>query len=138
MKTNTTTHFQNAIKDYLDKRAEKDPLFAQKYRNTDRTIEDVCAYIINQVKSSGICGWHDDEIYSMAMHVIDEPSVEIGKPIACQVVINHHIQLTEEEKAEARKQAIAQFQASEIAKLTNKPKKKAELQAEEAPSLFDF
>ncbi len=137
---NTTQHFQDTIKAYLDKRAEADPLFAEKYNSTTRTIEDVCTYIINQVKQAGVCGWHDDEIYSMAVHVIDEPDVEIGKVTNCQVVINHQIQLTEEEKEQARQQALAQYQANELAKLNAKPtpKKKAEPKAEETPSLFDF
>ena len=36
-------------------------------------------------------------------HYYDEDNIEVGKYINCQVVVNHTIALTEEEKAEARK-----------------------------------
>ena len=58
----------------------------------------------------------DDEVYSMAVHAIDEPDLEIGKPMDCNVVVNHHIELTEEEKAEQRAIALKRSQ-EEIRKL---------------------
>ena len=84
-------HFKKIIKSYLDNRAQEDELFRAKYETTTRTIDDVVTFILNQVKASGCCGFSDDEIYSMAVHVIDEPTIEIGKPINCNVVVNHHI-----------------------------------------------
>ena len=36
-------------------------------------------------------GFDDDEIYSMAMHYYDEDDIEIGKPISCKVMVNHHV-----------------------------------------------
>ncbi len=53
----------------------------------------------------------------MAVHYYDEDDVTIGEPINGQVVVNHHIELTEEEKQEAKEKAIAQYQAQELAKL---------------------
>ena len=118
-----TEHFKTAIKNYLDKRAQEDELFRAKYETTTRTIEDVATYILNHVKASGCCGFDDDEIYSMAVHVIDEPNIEIGKPIKCNVVVNHHIELTEEEKAQQRALALKRFQDEELRKLQNRNSK---------------
>lgn len=118
-------NFKEAIKNYLDKRAQEDALFRAKYETTTRTIDDVVTYILNEVKASGCCGFSDDEIYSMAVHVIDEPTLEIGKPIKCNVVVNHHIELTEEEKAQQRELALKRFQDEELRKLqtrNSKPK----------------
>ena len=72
-------------------------------------------------------------------HYYDEDNIKVGTSINCQVVVNHTIELTEEEKAEARKKAIERYQAEEYRKLTAK-KPKAEKQAEEQlqPSLFEF
>ena len=73
-------------------------------------------------------------------HYYDEDNIEVGKYINCQVVVNHTIELTEEEKAEARKKAIERYQAEEYRKLTAK-KPKAEKQVEQQiaqPSLFEF
>ena len=70
-----------------------------------------------QVQQSGCCGFSDDEVYSMAVHAIDEPDLEIGKPMNCNVVVNHHIELTEEEKAEQRAIALKRYQEEEMRKL---------------------
>ena len=45
-------------------------------------------------------------------HVIDEPELEIGKPQSCNVVVNHHVELTEEEKKSAKAQEDKQHQPS--------------------------
>lgn len=136
-----TALFKTKIKDYLDKRAEEDALFRAKYETTTRTIDDIATYIINTAFASGCNGFDDIEIYSMAVHVIDEPNLEIGKPINCRVVINHHVDLTEEEKAQQREIALKRFQDEELRKLqarNSKPKaQKAQTENASMPSLFD-
>ena len=49
----------------------------------------------------------DDEVWSLAIHYYDEDNIDVGKPISCGVVVNHKVELTEEEKAQARKDATA-------------------------------
>ena len=95
-----TEQFKEIIKNYLDNRAKEDELFRAKYETTERTIDDVVTYILNEVKQSGCCGFSDMEVFSMAVHAIDELTLEIGKPVNCDVVVNRHIDLTEEEKAQ--------------------------------------
>ena len=137
-----TEQFKEIIKCYLDKRAKEDELFRAKYETTERTIDDVVTYIFNEVKQSGCCGFADEEIYSMAVHVIDEPALEIGKPINCDVVVNHHIDLTEEEKAEQRALALKRYQEEELRKLQVRHSKPRASMPKETiqpqPSLFDF
>ena len=53
-------------------------------------------------------------------HYYDENEIEVGKPIQCQVVVNHVVELTEEEKQEARRKAVAQYQQLELQKLQNR------------------
>lgn len=98
--------FKNTIQSYLEQRAEYDELFARSYRNPLKNIEDCCTYILNTVQKSGCKGFDDMEIFGMAVHYFDEADIEIGKPINCKVVVNHTVELTEEEKAQARKEAI--------------------------------
>ena len=98
--------FKNSIQSYLEQRAEYDELFARSYRNPLKNIEDCITYILNYVQKSGCNGFDDDEIFGQAVHYYDEADIEIGKPIDCKVVVNHHIELSDEEKAEARKEAI--------------------------------
>ena len=112
-----TDHFKKLIKNYLDNRAKEDELFRAKYETTTRTIDDVVNYIFHDVQQSGCCGFSDMEVYAMAVHAIDEPHLEIGKPMDCNVVVNHHIELTEAEKAEQRAIALKRYQEEEMRKL---------------------
>ncbi len=138
----STEHFKETIKAYLDKRAETDELFRVRYETTPRTIDDVVIYILNQVKVSGCCGFSDEEIYSMAVHVIDEPDLEIGKPFDCNVIVNHHVELTGEEIAEQKALALKRFQEEELRRLQkshSKPKTEKPQPAKQPElSLFDF
>ena len=133
-----TDHFKTVIQVYLDQRAEYDELFATSYRNPDKNIDDCVTYILNEVQRSGCNGFADDEIFSMAMHYYDETDIVVGKPIEGKVIINHHVELTEEEKQQARKDAMKRIENEAYAKMkqTKKPTKSVETQPQ--ASLFDF
>ena len=121
-----STHFQTEIQSYLEQRAEYDDLFARSYRNPLKNIEDCITYILNEVQKSGCNGFADDEIFGMAVHYYDEADIEIGKLIDCKVVVNHAVELTEEEKAEARKEAIKRAESEAYSRMTKRktaPKK---------------
>lgn len=135
-----TDHFKELIKNYLDNRAKEDELFRAKYETTTRTIDDVVNYIFHAVQQSGCCGFSDMEVYAMAVHAIDEPHLEIGKPMDCNVVVNHHIELTEEEKAEQRAIALKRYQEEEMRKLQqrNSRPKAAKPQAQPIQELSLF
>ena len=136
-----TEHFTRTIAEYLNQRAMTDPLFAPNLAKPNKNIEECVTYILNEVQKSGCNGFDDDEIYSMAVHYYDEDNIEVGKPINCQVAVNHVVELTEEEKAEARKEAIKQYQREELAKIQkrNERPKKVQTQAPQLQtSLFDL
>lgn len=133
-----TDHFKRTIQMYLEQRAEEDTLFAKNYRNPAKNIDDCVTYILNYVQKSGCNGFSDGEIYGQAIHYYDENEIEVGKPIQCQVVVNHVVELTEEEKQEARRKAVAQYQQMELQKLQNRNKSTAKKETQVQPSLFDF
>lgn len=122
-----TDYFKQTIQSYLQRRAQEDELFALRYANPKKNIDDCITFILNYVKQSGCNGFADDEIYSLAMHYYDEDDIDIGKPLTnCKVVVNHTIVLTEEEKAEARRQAMQKATDEAYRKITqgkNKTKK---------------
>ena len=137
-----TQAFNDTIKAYLEKRAENDSLFAVKFANPSKSVEDCVTYIINEVKKSGCNGFADAEIYGMAVHFYEEAEIEVGNPINCQVVVNHTVELTEEEKEQARQDAIERLRQEEMAKM-RKPiqakKATTEKKTQDVqPSLFDF
>lgn len=113
---------------YLEQRAEYDELFARSYRNPLKNIEDCITYILNYVQKSGCNGFDDDEIFGQAVHYYDEADIEVGKPIDCKVIVNHHVELTEEEKTEARKEAIKRAENEAYSRMTKRktaPKKES-------------
>ena len=137
-----TDHFKRTIQMYLEQRAEEDALFAKSYRNPAKNIDDCVTYILNYVQKSGCNGFTDGEIYGQAIHYYEENEIGVGKPMNCQVVVNHVVELTAEEKAEARQNAVRQYQEEELRKLQNRNKPrtatKATAQAIQEPSLFDI
>lgn len=135
-------HFKNEIQTYLEQRAEYDELFARSYRNPLKNIEDCLTYILNYVKQSGCNGFSDDEIFGQAVHYYDEADIEVGKPIDCKVVVNHHVELTAEEIAQARQDAIKRAENEAYAKLKQQREKaiakRTAITTVPQPSLFDF
>jgi hypothetical protein len=133
-----TDYFKITIQSYLEQRAQTDELFAPVYAKPNKNIDDCVTYILNYVQQSGICGFADDEIYSLTLHYYDEDSIEVGKQINCNVVVNHTIILTEEEKAQARQKAIQKVYDETYTK-TKQPQQKSKAKQTEQPkelSLF--
>lgn len=136
-----TEHFKQTIKAYLDERAKNDELFAVSYAKENKNMDDCVTFILNQVKRSKCMGLTDEEVYSLAVHFFDEDDIEIGNSIACNVIVNHTVELTEEEKAKARQEALKEYQAEQLLKMqkrTNKPKTPKAQPEITTPSLFDF
>lgn len=145
----SSENFIEAIRNYLDSRAESDNLFAIRYADPAKSLPECCQFILNEVKRQGVSVMTNDEVYSLAMHYWDGDCTaeEIGKPINCKVVISKD-QLTEEDKAELKQQAMEQFKQEQLRELRNqsKPKSqpkqtdtapKAGAEIDTAPNLFD-
>lgn len=135
---NVTDYFKMTILNYLGTRAQTDELFAPRYANPKKNIDDCITYILNTVKQSGCNGFTDDEIYSLALHYYDEDNLEVGKPMKCQVIVNHTIQLTETEKAEARHKAMQKAQDEAYAKMKQTKSKSKQTAVNNQKSLFDL
>ena len=121
----STEHFKHTIETYLRDLAETDELFAVSFNNPDKTIERCITYILNCVQKSGCNGFADEEIYSMAVHYYDEKNIEVGNPIGCKVVVNHTVELTAEEKEQARQNAIKRGENEAYARMTQSRKRPA-------------
>lgn len=132
-----TKDFKATIQAYLEERAKTDELFAVSYAKAGKNIDDCITYILNEVRRSGCNGFNDDEIYSMALHYYDEDDIKVGSKISCQVVVNHTVELTDEEKAEARKAAILRFQQEQMDAMKRPKKAKQITTTISQPTLFD-
>lgn len=84
-------------------------------------------------------GFEDSEIYGMAVHYYDEDDIKPGRRTNATVVVNHVIELSEEEKAEAKKKAIEKAIEEEKEKMKKKREAKKPVESSKAkPSLFDM
>lgn len=136
-----TKDFKNVIQKHLEERAVSDPLFAEIFKKENKNIDDCINYILNTVQKSGCNGFSDDEIFGMAVHYYDEDDIKSGKKVDATVVVNHSIEITEEEKEAAKQKALDKVVAEEAEKLKKKqvpktPAKKTVSRLPE-PSLFE-
>ena len=121
----STEIFKQTIQTYLEQQAANDELFALSLRKENKNLDACITYILNEVKKSGCNGFTDMEIYSMAFHFYQEDNIEIGNPIDCQVCVNHTVELSAEEKEEARQKAIQKVQDEAYARM-KQPVRKAQ------------
>lgn len=147
MDTSTSNQVKNAIKAYLDKRAQEDTLFAVSYAKTNKSIDECFDYIIGEVRKKGSAVYMtDEEVFGMAVHYYDEDDIKVSKlPKNESVKVNPSAtELTDEEKAEAKAQAIQAYKQrcidEEVAKAKKRREAKRNAQVQErsifAPSLF--
>ena len=125
-----TNAFKETIEQHLHEVASKDALFAETLKKENKNIDDCITYILNRVQKSGCNGFADSEIFNMAIHYYDEDDLKPGKKIAANVVVNHTVEISEEEKVQAKKAALDNLIEEEKAKLTKKKTPKKDLQKE--------
>jgi PcfK-like protein len=101
-----TETFKKTIQQYLEKRAGEDSLFAETLKKENKSIDECVNYILSEVQKSGCNGFADEEIFGMAVHYFDEDDVKPGSAKSMKVIVNHHVELTEEEKAIAKEKAM--------------------------------
>ena len=119
--------FVKTIGAYIEKEKKADPLFAECVDSQPKkTIQGCVNYILSEVKKSGIAGWTDDEIYGMAKHFYDEKELKDPGAIRANVVVNHRIELSDEDKAKAREKALKDYEQAERDRLEKKARAERE------------
>lgn len=116
-------NFVDAIKEYLDKRANDDELFAAKYIGSKKTVKECCAYIMQRARkeaSNGSAVIADEVVYGWAVHFYQEDDIkaEMTANIAARV-------------------SVGTDKPAKVAKAQNAPKK-AKKADDDQPLLFSF
>lgn len=125
--------FQQVIKAYLDQRAQEDAQFADNYAKKGKSIEKCCNYILRQAKKRGnAVAMLDDEVYGLAVHYYDEdiPADECRPVSGASRVNAPKVELTEEEKAAAREQAVAEYRNQQVAAMRREEREKKQREAQ--------
>ena len=126
-----TRIFEKTIRDYLDKRAKEDELFAVAYAKEGKSISECCNYILERVSKSGRNGFTDEEIYGMAVHYYDEDNIKAeAMPSNVRVVVNHK-EGKEEEKQPTEKKETKPVQMEQKKQAPAAKPKKSRKQMEE-------
>ena len=136
-----TRAFQETLEQYLSGMAQQDQLFADKFNNPSKTMEGCVNFVLSEVQKSGMNGFTDPEIYSMAVHYFVEEGIkDVPAMKDCQVVVNHQVELTAEEIEEMRQKAKEKVLADEVIRLRNAGKKPTVVkpQQEEEQLLLSF
>ena len=118
--------FELCIKEYLDHFAEQDVCFKEKYDSSK--IRECVQYIYSEVKKSGRCGFCDNEIFQMARHYFLEEKGLIKCTAPSKVVVNHTIELSEEDKNKAKENALKEYEKEQLNLLKKQKQKEEEKQ----------
>lgn len=135
---------KDAIKAYLDNRAVNDPQFALAYAKKNKSINRCFDYIMGEAskRGSAVC-MTDEEVFGLAVHYYDEDDIKIVEvPGGGRVSHSAPVQLTEDEKQQAKKEAMERFGDAYIREQREQGKKRrtAASTTTDAPmgSLFDM
>ena len=130
------------IKAHLDKIASQDDVFAAKYANEKKSLDECFQYILTEAHKRGnaVC-MTDDEVYGLAMHYYDEENVEIQHVSlqSAHYAPSTKVELTAEEQAEVDAEAKRRIKEMmikkqvEMAQKQNQPKKKSAPADKEQP-----
>lgn len=101
-----TEQFKTTIQQYLEKRAAEDSLFAETLKKENKSIDECINYILSEVQKSGVNGFADEEIFGMAVHYYDEDDLKAVKQNSSRVVVNHKVELSEDDLATAKEEGM--------------------------------
>ena len=126
-----SNNFKETIKQYLDKRAAEDELFSVTYKKENKNLDECCNYVMECAKKGGCAGYSDQEVFGWAVHYYDEDDIKNIKPISGKVIVNRSVELSEEDKENARKKAIEELIQENKQKAQNELSESIELTPEE-------
>ena len=75
--------FEKTIEKYLQEKAANDTLFAVKFANENKNLQECCSFIVSEVrkkneKNSRVVCMTDEEVYGLAVHYYDEDDIQIS------------------------------------------------------------
>lgn len=136
-----------AMQAMLQKKCLEEPTFALKMASPSKSMEGAINFLCAKVQKSGLTCLDDQSVASILYHYFDETDIDECGNVNCNIVVSKP-ELSDEDKAELREQAMAQYKEEQLrairkenqpkpqAKATSTPKVGAEIETQ--PNLFDF
>ena len=119
-KAKYSENFKRVIEKKLIDIASEDKLFERSFLKENKNIEGCINYILSTVHKSGVQGFTDDEVFGMAMHYYDEDDLQAATAPECKVIVNHTVELTEEEKSGQRQKALDELYRRQLSQIGRK------------------
>lgn len=113
-----------AMQEMMQRRIEQEPEFALKMANPNKSMEGAINFLCNEVKKSGLCVLTDEAVEAILVHYWDEENIKEVGNIGCNIVVSKP-ELSDEDKAELREQAMEQYREEQLRKLRSQSKPKA-------------
>lgn len=98
--------FEAIIRQYLEKMAEQDPLFAETYKKPNKSVAECCKYIkqeAQKVKDGNVAVVEDATVYGWAVHYYDEDDIVVEAAPKANVVAPKPTPKPEPKKVEPEK-----------------------------------
>lgn len=114
-----------AMQKMMQRRIEKEPEFALKMANPNKSMEKAIAYLCDEVKKSGLCVLTDEAVEAILVHYWDETDIKDVGNINCNIVVSKP-ELTAEDKAELKEQAMEQFKQEQLRELRRQSQPKSQ------------
>ena len=115
-----------AMQELMRKRVEAEPMLALKMATPSKSMEGAINFLCNEVKKSGLTMLSDKDVEAILVHYWDEADItEVGS-VNCNIIVSKP-ELSEEDKAELREQAMKEYQEEQLRAIRreNQPKPQA-------------
>ena len=122
-----------AMQQMLQERIIAEPALAIKLANPKKSLDSAINYLCHEIQKSGMCVVDEQTVLSILLHFYDEDSIEDGgTPINCNIVVSKP-ELSDEDKAELREQAMAQYKEEQLRAIRRENQPKPQTKATSAP-----
>ena len=90
--------FKNTIKNHLDELAKVDNSIKEILLKPNKSIEECCNYIIQEVKRKNYTAVADEDVYAIAVSYYKDDSIKDVKVENAHVVVPSNVSVVEEKK----------------------------------------
>lgn len=117
-----------AMQEMLQQKCLEEPAFALKMASPSKSMEGAINYLCHQVQKSGLTCLDNQSVASILYHYFDEADIEEVKNVNCNIVVSRP-ELTDEDKAELREQAMEQYKEEQLRAIRRKNEPKVQANA---------
>ena len=122
-----------AMQELLMARCKEEPSFLLKLSDPNKPLDKAINYLCNVIQKMGVCMVDDNTVLGILSHLYDgDADEEDIKNVNCNIVVSKP-ELSDEDKAELREQAMAQYKEEQLRAIRRENQPKPQTKATSAP-----